>query len=419
MSSAEVASSGTEAGVSVSEKTVRYNYRLRVSDRSKRLLGEEWDAKRWVWNRCVEISREAHRRSTPEKKVTCGPAELDRMLTRWRAEHDWLGAKSSVVQQQTIRDFCKARSKALKDISNRLPQSQRRGMPRFKSKKWEQPSLSYTLRGFTLKDDADGRVRLRLAGGIVVRPVWSRPLPSPPTSVNVYRDACGAWWCSFVVKIRPQPLPTTGKYLGIDWGVKETATTTDDDYDLPHPEYGKKTQKRLAKAQRRMARRKPAKGRGGSKGYKEAKTQAAKAYRKVARQRQDTRRKWAKRVVRDHDGIAAENFQPKFLAKTTMARKAADGAIAATKNELSFMAWKHLRDLRLIPPAGTTMECSDCGAIAKHRLELSERIYTCEACGVVKPRDKNSAQVILKRAGFNPVAPTDVRPEPSQRTRAA
>lgn len=419
MGSTEVIDLEAAATASVSEKAVRYSYRLRVSGLAEHLLVEEWDAKRWVWNRCVEASRTAHQESTPDKKMTCGPAELDRMLTGWRAEHEWLGVKSSVVQQQTIRDFAKARAKAMKDVSERLPQSQRRGMPRFKSKRRDQPSLSYTLRGFSLKDDTAGRARLRLAGKIVVRPVWSRPLPSSPTSVSVYRDACGAWWCSFVVKVEPQPLPATGRNLGIDWGVKEVATTTDDDYDLPHPEHGKKAQKRLAKAQRRMARRKPAKGHSGSKGYQEAKTQAAKLHRKVARQRQDTGRKWAKRVVRGHDGIAAEDFRPKFLAKSTMARKAADGAIAATKNELVFMAGKHLRDLRLVPPAGTTMECSDCGAIAKHRLELSERRYTCEACGAVKPRDKNSAQVMLNRAGFHPVVSTDVRPEPSQRTQAA
>ena len=30
----------------------------------------------------------------------------------------------------------------------------------------------------------------------------------------------------------------------------------------------------------------------------------------------------------------------------------------------------------------TTMDCADCGARAKHRLPLSERTYTCTACGV-------------------------------------
>lgn len=37
-----------------------------------------------------------------------------------------------------------------------------------------------------------------------------------------------------------------------------------------------------------------------TKGYQRAKRRAAKAHKKVARQRQDTARKWAKKVVTDH-----------------------------------------------------------------------------------------------------------------------
>ena len=78
-----------------------------------------------------------------------------------------------------------------------------------------------------------------------------------------------------------------------------------------------------------MARRKPAKGKPGSKGYHEAKKQTAKLHKKVARQPQDTGRKWAEKVVRDHDRIVVEDCRPRFLAKTTMVKKAADGAVSA------------------------------------------------------------------------------------------
>ncbi len=159
-----------------------------------------------------------------------------------------------------------------------------------------------------------------------------------------------------------------------------------------------------------MARRKPTCGQTASKGYRQAQHQAAKLHKKVARQRQDTARKWAKRVVRDHDAIAVEDFRPKFLAKTTMAHKAADAAIGATQQALLEMGRKHGRDVRLVHPAHTTMDCASCGARTKHALPLSERTYTCTACGVVSPRDKNSARVMLVRAGLNPAGAEGVRP---------
>ncbi|MFJ2477139.1 zinc ribbon domain-containing protein, partial [Streptomyces sp. NPDC087659] len=109
------------------------------------------------------------------------------------------------------------------------------------------------------------------------------------------------------------------------------------------------------------------------------------------------------------DAIAVEDFRPKFLSRTTMARKAADAAIGATKSALIEMGRKHARDIRLVHPAHTTMDCASCGARTKHALPLSERTYTCTACGVVSPRDKNSARVMLVRAGLNPTGADRVR----------
>ncbi|MGI5255443.1 RNA-guided endonuclease InsQ/TnpB family protein [Actinacidiphila glaucinigra] len=385
----------------------RYAYRLRVSSTARTGLLAEWDRCRWMWNECVAKFRQTHvhNRAHPDDKLTCGPAQLDKMLTEARGKLPWLREGASVPQQQTIRDFGTARSKALKDIDKRLPLRQRAGMPKAKKKREALPTLNYTSRGFRLKDGC-----LHVAGGIVLSVVWSRVLPSAPSSVRVYRDAVGHWYVSFVVAVEVQPLPATGAVIGVDWGVKETATTTSDAHDLPHARHGKNAVQRLARYQRMMARRKPARGQAASKGHRQARAQVAKLHKKVARQRQETARKWAKRVVRDHDAIAVEDFRPKFLAKTTLARKAADAPIGATKRAVIEMGRKHGRDVRLVHPAHTTMDCSSCGARTKHALPLSERTYTCTACGAVSLRDKNSARVMLVRAGLNPAGADGVRP---------
>ncbi|MBJ7906225.1 transposase [Streptomyces sp. DSM 110735] len=384
----------------------RYTYRLRVSKTARTGLEAEWARCRWVWNECVAMSHKVHAANRDAaEKATCGPAQLDKMLTEARAATGWLREGSSVPQQQTIRDFGKSRAKALKDVKAKLPMRQRAGMPRIKRKRDALPTLNYTQRGFRLKDG-----RLHLAGGIVLTVVWSRELPAAPSSVRVYRDAVGHWYASFVVAAEAQPLPATGRVLGVDWGVKETATTTSDAHDLPHAQHGKTAAQKLAHYQRMMGRRKPARGQATSRGYRQARKQTAKLHKKVARQRQDTARKWAKKIVRDHDAIAVEDFRPKFLAKTTMARKAADAAIGATKRALIEMGRKHGRDIRLVHPAHTTMDCASCGARTKHALPLSERTYTCTACGFVAPRDKNSARVMLVRAGLTPAGAEGVRP---------
>src|SRR6516225_4242502 len=193
----------------------RYTFRLRVSSTALGLLNAEWGRCRWLWNESVAMSRKRHlaNRTRPEgaEKVTCGPAELDKMLTEARAGNAWLREGSSVPQQQIIRDFAKARAKAQKDIKAKLPLKQRAGMPKHKKLKDSRPSLNYTKRGFRLKDG-----RLHLAGGIVLTVVWSREIPAEPSSVRVYQDSLGHWYCSFVAASTSETLPEVGRCIGID-----------------------------------------------------------------------------------------------------------------------------------------------------------------------------------------------------------
>jgi putative transposase len=390
-------------------RCARYTYRLRVSAVAQTALLAEWDRCRWVWNQCVDASGRAHAAGQ-----TCGAAALDKRLTGWRAEHEWLDAGASVPHQQVIRDFAKSRAKALKDIKNQVPMRRRTRFPKFKKKDVAGPTLSYSRNGFRLRDG-----RLSLPKGVVARPVWSRPLPGQPSSVRVYRDTLGHWYASFVVPARTEQLPATSKAVGVDWGVRQIATTTSDDHDLPHPQHGKTAAAKLARYQRMMARRRTPKGRPASRGYRAAARLAAKAHKKAARQRRHTARMWAKNLVTDFGSIAVEDFHPKFLAKSTMARKAADAAIKIKKTELMNMAAKHGRQIVLVDPKHTTRDCGACGTRTKNRLPLSQRTYTCHSCGHTADRDKNAAQVILNRAGLNPAGADGVRHVGAKPRRAA
>lgn len=228
--------------------------------------------------------------------------------------------------------------------------------------------------------------------------------------VRVYRDAVGHWYASFVV-VAPEreALPASCAAIGVDWGVARLAITTNPAYDLAHARYAQRAAARLARYQRRMARRRPAPGRKASRGYRRSQRVVARQYRRVARQRLDAARKWAKRVVRDHGVIAVEDFRPAFLAKSRMARTAADGSVGILKRTLIEAAERGGRYVVLVDPKYTTMDCSACHARAKRRLSLSERTFQCPACGVRLDRDVNAARNVLARAGFAPATVDVVR----------
>lgn len=373
--------------LSVVDATVRYTYRLRPGATAVAALTAEWGRCRWLWNEAV------HQQKQGNKPTLCS---LSKMLTAARSRSAWLRDGSQVAQQQTLRTYALALQHSFKVKG--------RGRPTVKAKKKTLPSLEYTVRGFAVRDE-----RLRLAGGITIPVVWSRDLSSAPSSVRIYQDSLGHWYASFVVRRDTEPAPGADGSIGVDWGVKATATTTDPAYDLPHLGHRKRCAAELAKAQRKMCRRRRPRGHAQSAGYRRAKQQTAKLHKKAARQNTHDARQWAKRVVDDHHLIAVEDFKPKFLTKTTMARKAADAAIGAAKRELIERGKRAGRKVVLVPPAYTTMTCAECGSRAKTRLGLGVRVFRCEHCGHTACRDRNAARTILATAERIRAGVDDVR----------
>ncbi|NNH75227.1 transposase [Nocardia uniformis] len=354
------------------DEVVRYSFRLRPGRTAEAVLRCEWHRCRFLWNEAVNQQRSG-------LKPTFG--KLSKLLTEARAHSAWLAEGSQVAQQQTLRTYAQALTQSFTVKGRRRPV--------FKARKRSQVSLEYTRRGFTLTDG-----RLVLAKGVSIAVVWSRELPSEPTSVRITQDSLGHWYASFVVRRTIEPVPATEGGIGIDWGVKTTATTTDPAFDLPYRGHRARCAAELARAQRKTARRHRTRG-SQSRGYQRAAGAVAKLHKKAARQTRHDARVWAKGVVGNHDVIAVEDFEPRFLAKSSMARKAADAAIGAAKRELIERGERAGRRVVLVRPAYTTMTCSSCFARAKQRLELGERTFRCHACGFTADRDWNAARVIL------------------------
>lgn len=357
----------------------RYTYKLRPGANAEALLCRHAGSCRWVWNMCVE--RFNNREDTSQ-------TSLMKNLTTLRHSKEWLGEQPVVPQQQVIRDFISAKKAFFDKVRKR---------PKFKKKRATLPSMNYTKRGFSLMKDG----RLRLAGGIVVPVVWSRSLPSEPKSVRVFQDPTGWWWASFVVDVdeKVRPRDNDGE-IGIDWGVKTPATTTNPQFNLGYTPRVKDNAKALARYQKRMERHRKAQQ---WENYHKARKKAAKLHRRVKNQREEQSRKWAQGVAKNHSIIAVEDFKPKFLmANKKTAKKAAENAIGMVKRELVEAAKTFGCDLVLIDPKYTTMDCSHCGARLKTRLELHVRTFHCEHCGMTLNRDVNAARNMLIRAGFTP-----------------
>ena len=367
-------------------ETVRYTYRLRPGAMAERALLDEWHRCRFLWNEAV------HQQRAGNKPTFC---RLSKMLTQARAQFPWLREGSQVAQQQTLRTYAQSLDHSFKVKGRRKPVARKR--------KVALPTLGYTVNGFSIRAG-----RLILPKGISLPVVWSRELPGAASSVRVYLDSLGDWYASFVVQRENEPAPGADGAIGIDWGVTTTATSTDPVHDLPYAGHRKMCAAELGRWQRKMSRRRRARGQSQTKGYNEATRRVARLHKKAARQNTWTGRDWAQGIVASYETIAVEDFRPGFLGKSTMARKAADAAIGTVKRTLIEYGTRAGRKVVLVPPAYTTMTCSECGE-RQARLGLAERIFRCKDCGYIAGRDLNAARVILAQGEHILASADDIR----------
>lgn len=143
-------------------------------------------------------------------------AELQKLVitqAKKTEERAWLKDVSSIPLQQSVAnleiafknffDSCKGKRKGRKV-----------GYPKFK-KKTNSQSARLTRGGFSIKDDG---VYLAKIG--MVKPLWSRELPSAPSSVTIIKDCANRYFLSFVVDVKPVEIDAKNQSIGIDLGIK-------------------------------------------------------------------------------------------------------------------------------------------------------------------------------------------------------
>ena len=81
-----------------------------------------------------------------------------------------------------------------------------------------------------------------------------------------------------------------------------------------------------------------------------------------------------------------------FRRQQSSSLSIADAAWGQILRVLALQAVKLGKFAILYPKSGTTQDCSGCGTKAKSRLELKDRVFSCDQCGYSAPRDRNSAR---------------------------
>ena len=356
-----------------------FKYRLYPSKAQRRLLEQTVETCRRWYNACLEERKLAWENG--QRNV--GKFEQLAKVKEYRLENCFAAQLHSHILQVVVQDL----DKAFQAFFRRVKAGETPGYPRFKGRdRFDSYGLKEYGNGFKL----DGR-RLRLTGIGRVRVRWHRPLEGKIKTIRIRRQA-GGWYACFACEVEEQPLPTTGRAIGIDVGIHHLLATSENEI-VDNPHWYRDEQRKLRVIQRRVARRKL-----GGANRRKAVLVLQSWHEHISNRRKDYLNKLAHHLIVNYDRIALEDLQIQGMVQNhPLSKSILDAGWAYLKQRLIDKAEEAGRLVVLVNPAYTSKVCCSCGSVFAD-LSLADRWLDC-ACGLSMDRDVNAAINILHRAG--------------------
>lgn len=359
-----------------------YKYRFYPTEDQAQHLAQTLGCTRFVYNWALNLRSTAYEQD--KTKINYGATSAQLTALKKAGEHDWLNDVSSVPLQQALRHLQTAFGNFFKG-HNRYPT--------FKRKDSKQ-SAEYTQSGFRWKN---GQLFLaKMKEPLNIR--WSRELPSDPTTVTVSRDTAGRYFVSILCESEVELLPVTLKTTGIDLGIK-SVVIDDTGWESGSPKFTRKYEKKLARAQRALSRKKK-----GSENRKKAKLKVAKVHAKIADSRRDFTHKLTTKLIRENQTISIESLRVKNMLKNRkLSKSIADSGWGELTRQLQYKArWYGRTIVEIDQWFPSSKLCSCCGH-KLDELDLSVREWTCPKCNTQHDRDVNAA-LNIKAEGLSVLA---------------
>ena len=280
------------------------------------------------------------------------------------------------------------------------------GYPRFKAKKREKRSYTTNAVYGNHKGRLTCNIHLNTSNGLLKLPKHRDPVqlklhrPIKPggklKSVTITQEPDGKRYYSILMEY-PKPQVATQSAIqssiGLDYSMPNLYVDSNGNSPV-FPKPYRTMEPKLARAQKKLSRKKP-----GSKRYEKQRMKVAKLYAKSKHQRKDVLHKLSCTLTDTYDLIAIEDLDMSAMKQALRFGKAvSDNGWGMFISMLTYKAERKGKLLvkidRWFPSSKT---CIACGHIHKE-LKLSDRTYLCPVCGHAMDRDEQAAKNILNEA---------------------
>jgi putative transposase len=371
----------------------RYQFRFYPTDQQQKLLAQLFGCVRVVWNDALAICKQSvsvrgasRREAGDATRTTKLPSNNDlqkSVITQAKKtdERSWLSNVSNIPLQQSVADLGIAYKNFFDSLKGKR-KGKKVGSPKFK-KKTQRQSARFRIGGFSIKGD---EVYLAKIGN--VKPIWSRRLPSAPSSITVIKDCANRYFLSFVVDVEPIHTDTKNQSIGIDLGIKTFAVMSNGEKAIS-PDYSEKDCK-IRKLQRKLARQEK-----GSKRRERTRIRIAKQHNQIADTRKDFLHKLSTKVVSENQTIVLEDLNVSGMVKNRRLARV-----------ISLQGWREFRvfceakseklnrDFKVISRWEPTSQTCSCCGYRWGKIDLSVRSVLCLNCNNEHDRDDNASKNI-------------------------
>lgn len=280
------------------------------------------------------------------------------------------------------------------------------GYPRFKAKKRAKRSYTTNAVYGSYKGRPRCNIHFNTSNGLLQLPKHQDPVqlklhrPIKPggklKSVTITQEPDGKRYYSILMEYpKPQAAtqPVIQDGIGLDYSMPNLYVDSNGASPV-FPKPYRTMEPKLARAQKKLSRKKPS-----SKRYEKQRMKVAKLYAKSKHQRKDVLHKLSCTLTDTYDLIAIEDLDMSAMKQALRFGKAvSDNGWGMFVSMLTYKAERKGKLLvkvdRWFPSSKT---CIACGHIHKE-LKLSDRTYLCPVCGHAMDRDEQAAKNILNEA---------------------
>ena len=353
-----------------------YRFRCYPSPEQEVILARTFGCARFAYNHMLRLRTDAWMQR--QERIGYHESSAELTALKKQPEYAWLNEVSSVPVQQALRHLQTA-------FANFF--AKRARYPQFKRKDGKQ-SAEYTTSAF--KWDGKALKLAKMAEPLAIR--WSRQIPKAAkvTTVTVSKDTAGRYFVSLLCDDAVAAKHEVSGKVGIDLGLSHFAILSTGE-KVAAPNTFRKNEAKLAKLQRRLAKKQK-----GSNRRAKAKLKVARLHAKIADSRRDFLHKLSTRLINENQVIAVESLSVSNMQKNRcLSKSIADASWSEFLRQLEYKANWYGRELIAIDKwYPSSKRCSDCGYTAP-KMPLNVRQWACPECGSIHDRDVNAARNVL------------------------